>query len=75
MTSWRTTIGGIIVLLIPILDALKLLFDGDPATNPNWNLLVPQLAAGIALIHARDNKVTSEQAGAGQTGNVPKPTT
>ena len=41
--------------------ALNALTDNDPATVPDWNMVLPQLAAGIGLICARDNKKSTEQ--------------
>lgn len=64
MTSPRTTVSGIATILIAIATAVKALFDGDPATNPDWALVVTTVISGIGLLAARDNKVTSEQAGA-----------
>jgi hypothetical protein len=62
--SWRTTVTGIITIVAAVLTAAKLLIDGDPMTNPDWTMTLAAIAAGWGLIHARDNKVTSEQAGA-----------
>jgi len=67
--SWRTTLfgaGGLLAVLVPAISAL---FDGDAATNPNWTAVIASAAACIGLLFARDNKVTSAQAGA----KAPKP--
>jgi hypothetical protein len=40
------------------------MFDADPLTVPDWGAVVAAIIAGIGLISARDNNVTSEQAGA-----------
>ena len=61
--SWRTTGGGIAVILSALAGALTALTDGNPATNPDWVALGGAIAGGWALIQARDNKVSSEQAG------------
>lgn len=64
--SYRTTGAGI-AALVGSLCTLCLVpqFDDDPATKPMWAeffaLVVPVV---LGLIAARDNKVSSEQAGA-----------
>ena len=62
--SWKTSITGIITIVVAILNALKLLVDGDPTTNPDWSLLIASITAGLGLLFARDNNVSSESAGA-----------
>lgn len=57
MKSWKTTVGGLIALLGTTL----------AATWPEYSKIGTFLAsfgAGLGLLFARDNKVTSEQAGA-----------
>lgn len=64
MKSWRTTLfgaGGLTSVLVPALNAL---LDGDPATVPNWEAVIPVAIMAIGLFFARDNKVTSESVGA-----------
>jgi hypothetical protein len=43
---------------------LQAIFDGNPATEPDYAALVAAIVAGLGLIFARDNGVSSEQAGA-----------
>lgn len=64
MTSWKTTVTGIATILTAVSGVLIALFDGNPLTNPDWTATVAAITAGIGLITARDNNVTSEQAGA-----------
>lgn len=45
---------------------LNALFDNNPVTNPDWGAVAGCVAACLGLLFARDNKVTSEQAGAKQ---------
>ena len=61
MKSWKTTAAGVGGLLTAIGSALNQLFDGNPATNPDWNLLLPVILTALIGIFARDNNVTSEQ--------------
>lgn len=64
MRSSRTTIAGIAAILTAGGAALTALSDGDPLTTPDWASLIAACIAGAGLIFARDNNVTSEQAGA-----------
>ncbi len=62
--SWRTATAGILAILAALIGAAQSLIDSNPATNPDWSSLTVAVMAGIGLIKARDNKVSSEAAGA-----------
>lgn len=62
--SWRTTAAGIVAILVAVLGAAQTLLDNDPKTNPDWISVGAAMTAGVGLLNARDNKVTSEEAGA-----------
>ena len=64
MTSWRTTTAGIAAIVVAVGTAVGALFDADPLTLPDWGAVGAAVMAGIGLLAARDNKVSSEQAGA-----------
>lgn len=64
MKSWRTTTLGILGIVGLVVAAAKALIDGDPNTNPDWGIIATQIPLCWAAIVARDNKVTSEAAGA-----------
>lgn len=64
-SSWRTTTAGIGAILIAVGSALGAQFDNDPATLADWGAVIAAVIAGVGLLFARDNKVTSEQARAG----------
>lgn len=64
MTSWKTTTAGIAAIVAALATAVGALFDADPVTMPDWGAVAAAVMAGIGLIAARDNGVTSEQAGA-----------
>ena len=61
MTSWKTTTAGVGALIALIGTTLNQLFDGNPATNPDWNLVLPLIFTSLVGIFARDNTVTSAQ--------------
>lgn len=58
--SWRTTLAGVGALLVVIGDAVRAVFDGDPATNVNWAVTVPAIITGLGLLFARDQKAHEE---------------
>ena len=64
--SWKTTVFGAGGLLTVVAAALNAIFDGNPATNPDWTSVIAAASACIGLLFARDNNVTSEQANAGK---------
>jgi hypothetical protein len=64
MKSWKTTVTGIAAILTAVGAALTALFDNDPATTLDVTVTASAIMAGIGLIFARDNGVTSEEAGA-----------
>jgi hypothetical protein len=62
--SWKTTTAGAITALIPLAQCVAAVLDNDPATVPSWELAIVGLGAFAVALFARDNGVTSEQAGA-----------
>ncbi len=63
--SWKTTVAGVAGIVAAIASAVAAQFDSDPATTPNWELVVGLIAAGLGLLLARDDNRTSEEVGAG----------
>lgn len=57
-TSWRTTLAGVVAVASYVLP-----FFGVPIP-PDVTQGVLAVATGVGLMSARDNKVSSEQAGA-----------
>lgn len=64
MKSWKTTVTGVAAILTAVGAALTALFDNDPNTTLDVTVTASAIMAGIGLILARDNNVTSEEAGA-----------
>jgi len=65
MKSWKTTTAGIVAGLAVILTQVAYLLDADPETVFSLEAVIAALGVmGIGWF-ARDNNVTSEQAGAG----------
>jgi hypothetical protein len=63
MKSWKTTATGIITIVIAVGSAVKTLIDNDPSTNPDIGATIAAVTVGFGLIAARDNNVSSEDAG------------
>ncbi len=62
--SWKTSLAGIAAVGVVLFAALEMHFDNDPLTVPNWGAVVGAMIAGVGLLFARDNDVSSESAGA-----------
>ena len=63
--SWKTTLCGILTIAASGITLIGMpLLDNDPLTVANYEAFVAAVIAGIGLIVARDNNVTSEAAGA-----------
>ena len=62
--SWKTTLSGLGALVTVLWNQLPLLWDGDPTTNPDYNIVVAAIIAAVGLFLARDNDKDSEAAGA-----------
>ena len=59
--SWRTSTAGYVGLaVVVVMTAMALRKDREP----DWNVVVGLTVTSLGLISARDNKVTSKQAGA-----------
>lgn len=62
--SWKTAAAGAAAIIIAIASLVQAQFDGDPNTVPNFEVAFSAVMAGLVGLFARDNDVTSEQAGA-----------
>lgn len=64
MKSWRSTTIGVISAVLILLTQAQAFLDGNPATSPDPEAIFAALAVfGLGAV-ARDNKVSSESAGA-----------
>lgn len=72
--SWKTTAAGIGMIVTALFTMiLQPLTDGNPATNPDYNVAIASIIAGIGLVMARDDNRSSEEVGA-KVGEHPRPT-
>ena len=62
--SWKTTVAGIFTFLAVLAPSVTALLDGVESTVPDWGLVVAAAIAMFGLVSARDNNVSSEEAGA-----------
>lgn len=62
--SWRTSLAGLFAGLAILIGQASAMVDSDPATNMDVSIVIGTIAAMIAAFSARDEKVTSRQAGA-----------
>jgi len=46
---------GVLAALEVVAMEVKLLFDADPGTNPNWNAVVAIVLTATGLVMAKDN--------------------
>ena len=64
LKSWKTTLAGLITLVLTTGNQILFALDADPATNPEWSLVITGIVAFLGLFFARDSDVSSEAAGA-----------
>lgn len=58
--SWRTTVLGIITIIMAVAGVVQSVIDNDPATNPDMAVAVAAIVSGVGLIFARDQKAHVE---------------
>ncbi len=64
LASWRTSLAGLLTVIGVSIPTIKAAVDGDPSTVPDWQIVLAAAGTFVVSLLARDNKVTSEQAGA-----------
>lgn len=70
--SWKTTVAGILQFLSVVSVQFGYLLDADPVTAPDYSLIVSSAVILVGLFTARDNDVSSEDAGAPIPKEEPK---
>lgn len=56
MKDRNTTIAGVGAVLVAVGSILTAMFDGDPATAPDFATAAAAVIAGVGLIFAKDAK-------------------
>jgi len=59
MSSPKTTLAGIGAILVAVGAAMAAMFDADPLTVPQWDVVIAAILAGIGLIFAKDSKANA----------------
>ena len=62
--SWKTSSAGIALIVAAIATAVAHQFDSDPNTIADWTTVIGLVIGGVGALFARDNDVSSEEAGA-----------
>ena len=61
--SWKTSVAGVVAGLMVILPEVQSILDADPATNPDWNLIVAGITVILGFAAARDGDKSSQDVG------------
>lgn len=56
--SWKTSLAGLGMVLAGIGGFLGPYFDGDPSTDPNYQIVIGAIITGVGLMFAKDHNVT-----------------
>lgn len=57
-TSKNLTVLGIITIVGALSDVAKALFDGEPSTNPRWDVALLAIISGVSMILAKGAQST-----------------
>lgn len=58
--SWKTTFLGALVLVEALAVELQSVFDNDPSTVANWNMVVIAATAFVGLLLSKDADKSTE---------------
>ena len=61
--SWKTTVAGVLAALAMASPQLQALFDSDPTTLPDWNIIAAAVMVALGLSTARDGDKSSQDMG------------
>lgn len=53
-TNWKTTLGALGTVLVLAGDSIKAIADSDPATNPDWKLILATAGLVWSALFAKD---------------------
>lgn len=54
MSSWKTTVFGILLVVDAVGHVISALIDNDLTTNPDWSLVLVAVVTAAGLIFAKD---------------------
>lgn len=57
--SWKTSLFGAGGLLTIWLNVANMLMDNNPATNPDWGMVITATFLGISTMFAKDSNVSN----------------
>jgi len=63
LANRKTTVASILAAVTVIFGAVREVIDGDPMTNPDWNVVVPVVIAALGLLFSRDADKSSQDSG------------
>lgn len=55
--SWKTSTAAILGFIALVATQAQALFDGDPTTVANWNVVIAGIAPLIGLLFAKDHSL------------------
>ncbi len=61
--SWVTTLLGFLTMIAIAWPQVQFMLDNDPATEPEWNIVMAAVLTFLGFSQVRDNRLTSKQAG------------
>lgn len=64
LASWRTSLAGFLTVIAVSIPTIQAAIDGNPATVPDWQIVLASFGTFVVSLLARDNKTSSETAGA-----------
>lgn len=56
--SWKTTIAGVLMILIAVFTVVKSLLNGAPIMSINFETVLTEVVGGVGLIMAKDYNVS-----------------
>lgn len=59
--SWKTSLFGAGGLATIVFNVASMLLDDNPATNPDWSIILPLLMTSIGALFAKDANVSNAQ--------------